>query len=112
MVSVGEHELAKEMALKAIVDFKASLGEVRDEKLKEVEVELAKMYSNIAVHKTKESILNTPISIALKTIVVLLVISGFVGVGTSGLVGNKFNKMMSKIESGGDRRWNQVQAAI
>jgi hypothetical protein len=100
------------MALKAIVDFKASLGEVRDEKLKEVEVELAKRYSNIAVHKTKESILNTPISIALKTIVVLLVISGFVGVGTSGLVGNKFNKMMSKIESGGDRRWNQVQAAI
>lgn len=112
MVSMGEHELAKEMALKAILHFKMSSGELENEKLKEVEVEFVKRYLDIAIHKGKQSVLDTLVNTALKTVVVLLVLFVFVGTGTYVLVGKKFSEERLRFASGESRRWNQFEAAI
>ncbi len=134
LASVGQLDLARRLAFQALLELKRSAPQEKSESLREIEAALKKTYvsddrkievapeksrategraSEMPGFQARNDYMNIMIETALKTIAVLAaVFAVFTVVGLVTNVGDKHYKMITKIEKGHDRRWNQIEGAL
>lgn len=133
LASIGERDLARKISFRVLLELKRSTPEEKPEAVREIEAELKKTYvedlsstgsllPGIAGYggvqkemddRPRSGYRSILIETSLKTAAVLVTFFLLFLVGAFILnLGDKHAKMISKIERGDDRKWNQLEAAI
>lgn len=119
LASVGQLDLARRIAFQALLELKRSAPQDKSESLREIEAALRKTYTSggrmrdASGFRARNDYVNILIETALKTVAVMAVVFAvFTVAGLVTNIGEKHEKMITKIEKGHDRRWNQIEGAI
>lgn len=119
LASVGQRKLARTVTFQALLELKRMKPEEKPESVREIEAALKKTYAGDGMMKEasefrpKSGYVNILFETALKTATVLAVIFVvFTVVGFVTNIGDKHYKMITKIEKGHDRKWNQIEGAL